>query len=387
VEAASLGVEAASAGADMASAGVGAASSVVEVAPPSTASSVSEAADTSSEASSKWEYPAWLSSLNLHELVVKCIVPPENGDAFEYAKTLTSLEVLEKLERANFAQQVADAIDAGAKKLMEDKAATGEDLTDRFKSEAFKGEMHFASLSTFFNGLSGIIGDPQMVEGSHEKVRGAWFACVACGTRPTPAHARTPAASIKARTCQRTHLRIACVDSSVQRQCDGQTWAGFGVAAACFGIGVPLFQLLLIVNFRDAIRVSDVTAILKISTLSEAAGALFLHLKPRACFWPIVQWMRMVLLVGLIPLMSGTTARLLSGLLVAIAVLVLQLWCLPYCNALRNVFHAFLDVLLVLAFVSLLIEHHHEDLPSAFQIWIFYGTLFATFGALALVSS
>ena len=96
-----------------------------------------------------------------------------SADAFEHAKTLTKADVLAKLRAANFDELVASAVADGAVRLREQSAANAEELTDKFRSDAFKGELRFASLSTFFGGLSGLIGDPKLIDGSLQQAR-AW---------------------------------------------------------------------------------------------------------------------------------------------------------------------------------------------------------------------
>ena len=50
----------------------------------------------------------------------------------------------------------------GVEDLKEQSAATPTELTDKFKGDAFKGELRYASLDTFYKGLVGLIGEPTL---------------------------------------------------------------------------------------------------------------------------------------------------------------------------------------------------------------------------------
>jgi hypothetical protein len=121
-------------------------------------------------ASREWGVTAWLASLGLHMLVARCIEPPVGTDAFEYAKTLTKAAVLEKLRATDLYEDIAAAVERAAVQLQQQRARSGKELSDKFEEEAFKGPLKYASLSTFFGGLSALIGDPRIVEGSLFKV-------------------------------------------------------------------------------------------------------------------------------------------------------------------------------------------------------------------------
>ena len=116
--------------------------------------------------SRSWDIDAWIQSLGVHELISACVMPPKGTDHFAYAKGLTAKVVASKLSDCRLVETLAGAIARGAVALLEQKAATAVALSDKFAGEAFKGELRYASLSTFYEGLSGLIGDPLMVEGS-----------------------------------------------------------------------------------------------------------------------------------------------------------------------------------------------------------------------------
>ena len=88
-----------------------------------------------------------------------------------YAKTLTAAKVAERLSAMELTAKMAEAIEKGAVALAAQDAASAKEMTDKFRGEAFKGEMKFANMSTYYAGLSGLIGDPHMVDGSLKKVR------------------------------------------------------------------------------------------------------------------------------------------------------------------------------------------------------------------------
>ena len=116
-------------------------------------------------ASNSWTLVSWLVSLDLASTVAAALVPPDGTDAFTYTTAELSEHLDERLAAANL-QGLANAVRAGLDTLRVQKAATGAELSGKFKEDAFKGEMSFATLDTFYAGLSGLIGDPLMVDGS-----------------------------------------------------------------------------------------------------------------------------------------------------------------------------------------------------------------------------
>ena len=88
-----------------------------------------------------------------------------------YAKTLTAAKVAERLSATELTTKMAEAIGKGAVALAAQGAPSAKEMTDKFRGEAFKGEMKFANMSTYYAGLSGLIGDPRMVDGSLQKAR------------------------------------------------------------------------------------------------------------------------------------------------------------------------------------------------------------------------
>lgn len=71
----------------------------------------------------------------------------------------------QRLHTAGLNQRVAVAVEKGSVQLRQQGAATAAELsnkptTNKFRGDAFKGELRFASLSTFYSGLTGLVGDP-----------------------------------------------------------------------------------------------------------------------------------------------------------------------------------------------------------------------------------
>ena len=119
------------------------------------------------------------------------------------------------------------------------------------------------------------------------------------------------------------------------------------LAVALFGVGVPLLYASLLYACRDAIRREAKTP------LSSALDFLHGSLRPSTLWWPLVEAARALLLTGFLALVTpGQLFQLLCGQLVAIAFLVLQLWCAPYRTASNNLFAMVVNVSLVLDFVS-----------------------------------
>ena len=63
---------------------------------------------------------------------------------------------------------VDDVLWTGAEKLKAAQATTGAALNKKFAEDgdAFKGEMGYGGTAEFFDGLEGLIGAPQFVDGS-----------------------------------------------------------------------------------------------------------------------------------------------------------------------------------------------------------------------------
>ena len=127
-----------------------------------------------------WQIPSWLKSLDVHEAVGACLDAPCDVDPFVYAKELTPAIIETKLRDGNVVEKLCSAVVAGVAMLNKQKAATATELSNKFKGDAFKGEMRFASLETFYKGLSGLIGDPIMVS------------LVRLSPSPSPSRARSP---------------------------------------------------------------------------------------------------------------------------------------------------------------------------------------------------
>ena len=107
---------------------------------------------------SAWTCTKWLASLELHHLISAALRPPEDKQ-FEKVKALTRDEITKLLAAAKL-EGLVDAVVAGVEKLQEQGASTGQELNNKFATEA-KFEMKYGSLDLFYGGLESLIGPPQ----------------------------------------------------------------------------------------------------------------------------------------------------------------------------------------------------------------------------------
>ena len=115
-----------------------------------------------------WTVEKWIDSLQIHKMVADVLAPEiEVGDGrdFEHAKQLTREEVQRRLSAVKL-DGLTDAICEGIEVLQEQDASSGADLNHKFHMDGSGFEMSFGSLDLFFGGLEGIIGPPQMINGS-----------------------------------------------------------------------------------------------------------------------------------------------------------------------------------------------------------------------------
>lgn len=121
----------------------------------------------------QWSIEDWLMSLQVrlrsggHEqkITVLGIIAnalqarrPADRSAFEYAKSLEDVEGL--LLASDLTRVLAHAIEDGVASLKAQKAATAQQLSDKFKNEEGAFSFSFGGLDTFFNGLEGLVGTP-----------------------------------------------------------------------------------------------------------------------------------------------------------------------------------------------------------------------------------
>lgn len=85
--------------------------------------------------------------------------------SYEQVRSLSRSEVDSRLRAAQMGG-LAAAVHAGVEALREQTAATGTELNHKFQTDGVGFEMDFGSLDTFFGGLEGLIGAPQMLNGS-----------------------------------------------------------------------------------------------------------------------------------------------------------------------------------------------------------------------------
>ena len=123
-------------------------------------------------ADGQWKLEDWLMSLQVqtsvsgHEkmtvlgLIANALQArrPADVSAFEHAKSLEDVEGL--LLSSDLTRVLAQAIEDGVGKLREQKAATAQQLSDKFKNEEGAFSFSFGGLDTFFNGLEGLVGTP-----------------------------------------------------------------------------------------------------------------------------------------------------------------------------------------------------------------------------------
>ena len=102
-------------------------------------------------------FPAWLRSLDLHLLVANAIVPADT--AFESVQRLTYDDLHVALNRAGLAG-LADVVWDGLASLRTQASATGQELNAKFEATEGTFTLAYGGLSTFFEGLDGIIGPP-----------------------------------------------------------------------------------------------------------------------------------------------------------------------------------------------------------------------------------
>lgn len=111
---------------------------------------------------------------------------PPDQSAYEYAKSLEDVEGL--LMGSDLTRIVAQVIEDGVKTLRAQKAATAQQLSDKFKNEEGAMTFSFGGLSTFFGGLEGLVGTPNaalreymMLDHCGMLDSCEWFAVKNCG--------------------------------------------------------------------------------------------------------------------------------------------------------------------------------------------------------------
>lgn len=116
-----------------------------------------------------WTVDKWVESLRLHQVVAMALEVPEDCVAYEHTKTLTREQVSTRLRNPQVIEGLVDALMVGVDELQMKVAATGAELNKKFALEGGQFEMAFGSLDLFFGGLDGLIGPPQMIDGSLQK--------------------------------------------------------------------------------------------------------------------------------------------------------------------------------------------------------------------------
>ena len=114
----------------------------------------------------------WCESLDLHVMIATALEVPDDSSAFEMTRKLSREEVAAKLRDPALIEGLVSGVMQGVDDLQQRVAATGAELSKKFQMEGGQFEMAFGSLDLFFGGLEGVIGPPQMIEGSlHKAVR------------------------------------------------------------------------------------------------------------------------------------------------------------------------------------------------------------------------
>ena len=135
--------------------------------PPAAAASASDVASTGM--SDRWTAQQWLLSQgdDISRKVaeaLKVTAGGEDGDEFDAVRSLSDEDVELRLEAAGLVG-LTPIVTKRLQTLRGQEASTAAELNDKFSGEAFKGEMRYASLQTYFLGLSGLIGDPMLANG------------------------------------------------------------------------------------------------------------------------------------------------------------------------------------------------------------------------------
>ena len=115
-----------------------------------------------------WTVEKWTESLDLHTLIASALNVPDDSP-YEYTKKLSKEQITERLRHPALVDALIDEIVRGVSKLEQQAAATGADLNKKFHMDGGGFEMAFGSLDQFFRGLEGVIGPPQMIDGSLHK--------------------------------------------------------------------------------------------------------------------------------------------------------------------------------------------------------------------------
>ena len=131
--------------------------------------SLEEAPTVKVAAEQSWSEHAWVSSLSLHEDVVKVLlglVPDDEENLFEFFKERLRPDALMKaMERAGLGGHSA-RIWAGVTQLRKQVAATAHELNLKFATDGSTFEMAFGGIDQFYGGLDSLIGPPLPFEGS-----------------------------------------------------------------------------------------------------------------------------------------------------------------------------------------------------------------------------
>ena len=105
-------------------------------------------------------------------MIATALEVPDDSSAFEMTRKLSREEVAAKLRDPALIEGLVSGVMQGVDDLQQRVAATGAELSKKFQMEGGQFEMAFGSLDLFFGGLEGVIGPPQMIEGSlHKAVR------------------------------------------------------------------------------------------------------------------------------------------------------------------------------------------------------------------------
>ena len=115
-----------------------------------------------------WTVDKWCESLELHTIIASALDVPEDSP-FEHVKKLTKQQISEQLRQPALLDGLIEQLVLGVEMLQSRAAASAEELNKKFQMDGGGFEMAFGSLDLFFGGLEGVIGPPQMIDGSLHK--------------------------------------------------------------------------------------------------------------------------------------------------------------------------------------------------------------------------
>ena len=113
-----------------------------------------------------WTVANVVESLALEHHIASAIGVPADADQFEFCKTLTKPELLERLREARL-EGLVEPLWRGVEGLSLQAAATGSELSQKFAMEGIT--MALGGLSAFTNGLEAIIGPALLATGEDGK--------------------------------------------------------------------------------------------------------------------------------------------------------------------------------------------------------------------------